>query len=112
MKSQVGKRLSLAANLTRGDEHILLEELTIGSRVRVTNYSPWRGLRGTILTIHMIAEPGDEPFCFYLVAVDGAQVKEPIWFEYTEVELITPPHVDTLSVEMERLEGGDQKGST
>lgn len=80
--------------------------------MQVTNYSPWRGLKGTILTIHMITYPGDEPFCFYLVAVDGAHVKEPIWFEYSEVELITPPHVDALFVEIERLEGGDPKGST
>ena len=89
-----------------------IEVFPIGSRVRVTNYGPWRGLRGTILTIHMIATPGDESFCFYLVAVEGAQVKEPIWFDYTEVELITPPLVDTLFIEIERLERGDQKGGT
>ncbi len=42
-----------------------------GSRVRVTNYSPFRGLRGTIISIHMIAVDLDEPFCFYLVALEG-----------------------------------------
>jgi hypothetical protein len=90
----------------------VIEVFPIGSRVRVTNYSPFRGFKGTILTIHQIAAALDEPFCFYLVALDGVQLKEPIWFEYTEVELISPPSVDTLLVEIERLEGGDQKGST
>lgn len=89
----------------------MIEVFPIGSRVRVTNYSPWRGLRRTIVTIHMIAATLDEPFCFYLVALDGVQLKEPIWFEYTEVELLTPPSIDALFVELERLEGGDQKGS-
>jgi hypothetical protein len=56
----------------------VIEVFPIGSRVRVTNDSPWRGLRGTILTIHMIAAALDEPFCFYLVALDGVQLKEPI----------------------------------
>ena len=35
----------------------------------------------------------EEPFCFYLVALEGVQMKEPIWFEYNEVELVAPPHV-------------------
>ena len=64
----------------------------IGSRVRVTNYSPFRGLRGTVLTIHMIAAALEEPFCFYLVALEGVYSKEPLWFEYHEVELVAPPH--------------------
>ena len=38
----------------------------------------------------MIAEPADEPFCFYLVALDGIHIKEPMWFEYHEVELLVP----------------------
>jgi hypothetical protein len=34
------------------------------------------------------AIPADlkEPFCFYLVALDGTYSKEPIWFDYREVE--------------------------
>jgi hypothetical protein len=32
----------------------------------------------------------DEPFCFYLIAREGVQMPEPIWFEYTEVELVGP----------------------
>ena len=87
-----------------------VEVFPIGNRVQVTNYSPFRGLRGTVLTIHMIAAL-EEPFCFYLVALEGVQIKEPLWFEYNEVELISPPYVDTLDVEIERLKGGDQKGS-
>ena len=63
----------------------------IGSRVRVTNYGPFRGLRGTILTIHMIATALEEPFCFYLVALEGVQIHEPMWFEYHEVELVAHP---------------------
>ena len=59
--------------------------------MRVSNYSPWQGLRGTILTIHLIAAPLDEPFCFYLVALEGVWCKEPVWFEYTEIELVGPP---------------------
>jgi hypothetical protein len=74
--------------------HILeIEVFPIGSRVRVTNYSPFRGLRGTVLIIHMIAAALEEPFCFYLVALEGTQMKEPIWFEYHEVELVAPPLV-------------------
>jgi hypothetical protein len=89
-----------------------IEVFPIGSRVQVTNYSPWRRLKGTILTIHMIATTLDEPFCFYLVALDGVQLHEPIWFEYTEVELISPPSVDTPFVERARLEERDQKECT
>ena len=38
----------------------------------------------------MIAVTLDEPFCFYLIALEGVHIKEPIWFEYHEVELIEP----------------------
>jgi hypothetical protein len=54
----------------------------------------------------------EEPFCFYLIALEGVQLKEPIWFEYTEVELLTHPSIDPLFLERARLEGGDQKGNT
>jgi hypothetical protein len=53
----------------------------------------------------------EEPFCFYLITLEGVQLKEPVWFEYTEVELITPPSVETQAVEIEGLKGGNQKGS-
>ena len=64
----------------------------LGSQVRITNGGPFRGLRGTILTIHMIAAALDEPFCFYLVALEGVQTEEPMWFEYYEVEFVAPSH--------------------
>jgi len=57
--------------------------------VRVTSYGPFRRLRGTILKVDSIAADLDEPFCFYLVALEGAYIQEPIWFEYHEVEFIT-----------------------
>lgn len=68
-----------------------------GSRVRVISYSPFRGLRGTIRTVDTI--PGledDEPFCFYHIELEGAHTKEPIWFEYGEVELVSPVEKDSL----------------
>ena len=60
-----------------------------GSLVRITSYSPFRGLRGTIHTVDTITDDLEEPFCFYLVALEGAHMKEPMWFEYEEVELVT-----------------------
>ncbi len=60
----------------------------------------------------MIVAPGDDPFCFYLVAVEGAQVKEPIWFEYTEVEYLTSPSVVPLALQLEQSMGENQEGST
>ena len=62
----------------------------IGSRVRVVNDSPFRELKGTILAIHMIAAPGEPTFCFYLVALDKARLREPLWFEFQEVALVGP----------------------
>ena len=74
-----------------------MEEQTIiytpGSLVQVTSYSPFRGFNGTIQTVDTISDDGEEPFCFYLVDLEGTQVKEPMWFEYDEVELITSPLV-------------------
>ena len=63
--------------------------LPIGSRVRVTSYGPFREHWGTVCDVHTIAADLEEPFCFYLIAFDSGQMKEPIWFEYSEVELIT-----------------------
>ncbi len=60
-----------------------------GSLVQVTSYSPFRGLRGTVQVVDTIADDLEEPFCFYLIALEGAQMKEPIWFEYDEVGLVS-----------------------
>ena len=64
-----------------------------GSPVQVTSYSPFRGLNGTIQAVDTISDDGEEPFCFYLVDLEGTQLKEPMWFENDEVELITSPLV-------------------
>jgi hypothetical protein len=64
-----------------------------GSPVQVTSYSPFRGLNGTIQVVDNIADNLEEPFCFYLVALEGTQLKEPMWFEYDEVALVTEPLV-------------------
>ena len=59
-----------------------------GSRVQVVSYGPFRGLRGTIRTVDIIADDSEEAYCFYHIALDGSQNKQPIWFEYDEVELV------------------------
>lgn len=58
--------------------------LTVGKRVHVTNYSPFRGMKGTIRRVNAIIDDDEEPFCFYLLALDP--LREPIWFEHTEVD--------------------------
>jgi len=60
--------------------------LPVGSLVDVTSYGPFRGLKGTVQTVNTIADEAEELFCFYLVALEGIQVQEPIWFEHDEVE--------------------------
>lgn len=62
-----------------------------GSLVQVTSYSPFRGLRGTVRVVDIIADDLDEPFCFYLITLEGTQMKEPMWFEYGEVGLVISP---------------------
>jgi hypothetical protein len=64
-----------------------------GSRIRVTSYSPFRGLRGTIRTVDAISADLEEPFCFYLVALEGTYIQEPIWLEHNEVEIVAAPLV-------------------
>ena len=61
----------------------------VGSRVRVVSYSPFRGLRGTIRTIHR-PPPLEEPFWFYQIELEGTHLKEPMWFPSEEVELLLP----------------------
>ncbi len=67
------------------------------SRVRVISYSPFRGLRGTIRTVDSIPHLDvDEPFCFYHIELEGTHIKEPIWFEHQEVELVNPQESNAL----------------
>ncbi len=58
-----------------------------GSRVHITSYCPFRGLRGTVQAVDTIAHLAGT-HCFYLVHLEGAQIKEPVWFEHQEVELV------------------------
>jgi hypothetical protein len=64
-----------------------------GSLVCIANYSPFHGRKGIIRKVDCIFDDSEEPFCFYLVALEGTQIKEPLWFEYDEVELVTSPLV-------------------
>jgi len=48
-------------------------------------------MRGTICRVDTISDELEEPFCFYLVDLEGAQIREPMWFEYDEVEVVTSP---------------------
>jgi len=65
--------------------------LQVGSRVRIVSYSPFRGLRGVIERVDEIPSSPDlsEPLCFYLVRLEGAHIKDPVWFHHEEVEPIT-----------------------
>jgi len=71
--------------------------LPVGSLVDVTCYCPFRGLKGTIQIVSTIAdETAEEPFCFYLVDLEGTHTPEPIWFEHHEVvaaEVVASPLV-------------------
>jgi hypothetical protein len=71
--------------------------LPVGSLVDVTSYSPFRGLKGTVQRVSTIADEAEEPFCFYLVDLEGTHIQEPIWFEHNEVEaveVVASPVVD------------------
>ena len=70
--------------------------LPAGSRVRVISYGPFRGLKGTIRKVDTIPNlEAGEAHCFYLVELEGAQhIKEPIWFECDEIELVDCPSSD------------------
>ena len=70
--------------------------LPVGSLIDVISYSPFRGLRGTIQVVNTITDESEQPFCFYLVMLEGTHIQKPIWFEYNEVEaveLVAPPLV-------------------
>ncbi len=62
------------------------EIFPLGNRVRVAHDSPLKGLKGTIIAINMIATPSEPTVCFYKVSLDGTQPREPLWFDYREVE--------------------------
>jgi hypothetical protein len=58
------------------------------SRIQVTSYGPFRGLKGTIQHVDTIVDDRDEPFRFYLISLEGAFLQEPVWFEHHEIEFI------------------------
>jgi hypothetical protein len=60
----------------------------LGQRVCVTSYGTFRGLVGTILLVDTIASEA-EPWCFYLIELEGAQTTGPLWFEREEVESVS-----------------------
>ena len=71
--------------------------LPVGSLVDVTSYSPFRGLKGTVQMVNTIDDEAEEPFCFYLVDLEGTHIPEPVWFEHNEVEaaeVVTSPLTD------------------
>lgn len=60
----------------------------VGNHVQIMSYGPFRGLRGTVRTVDTSVlgrEDEEPPFCFYRIALDGAYIREPIWFECDEV---------------------------
>ena len=67
----------------------------VGHRVRIISYGPFRGLIGTIRIVDPIDDLAD-PFCFYLIDLEGALTKEPVWFECEDVESISPYECDYL----------------
>jgi len=59
----------------------------VGNHVQIMSYGPFRGLRGTVRTVDTIVlgREDDKTFCFYRIALEGAYIQEPIWFEFDEV---------------------------
>lgn len=71
------------------------------SRIQVTSYGPFRGLKGIIQSVDAILDDQEEPFCFYLVSLEGALLQEPVWFEYHELDFIDFfPDASQLQVEL------------
>ena len=69
-----------------------------GSLVQVNGYSPFRGLKGKIQGVDIISDDQEELVGFYEIALEGAHLKEPMWFECDEVGLVTSPS-NTLEAE-------------
>lgn len=64
-----------------------LNKLTIGDRVCVVSYGPFRGLRGTVRKVHFIdsLEEDEIEFLFYQIDLEGSYIKEPVWLQGEEV---------------------------
>ena len=75
-----------SVDFLEGEERTLMNHVfQVGEQVRVTSYSPFRGLKGVVRKVDTFSS-ADEPFYFYLVNLEGSYTKEPIWFEPEEVE--------------------------
>ena len=68
----------------------------VGKRVRINSYGPFRGLRGTICKVDAITDLS-EPHCFYLIDLEGAQVRESGWFEQGDVDAVSLHESDWLA---------------
>jgi hypothetical protein len=73
------------------------KRLQVGDRIRITGYSPFRELTGSVQSLDVIGDTEDSP-CFYLVHLEYAYISSPLWFLDDEVESIS-------SQEMEYLHG-------
>ncbi len=72
----------------------------VGSRVRVSSYCPFRGLAGTVQIVDATScdqLPGAESYCFYLVDLEGAFLKEPVWFEDEDIESVSIDEDDMIA---------------
>jgi hypothetical protein len=61
--------------------------ITRGTRVQIINYSPFRGLIGTIQMVDTI-QVADNPYNFYQVVLEASQLTEPLWLEKDELIVI------------------------
>ena len=77
------------------------ERLQVGNRVRITGYSPFRGLTGSIQSLDVIDETED-PLCFCLVYLENAYTYSPLWFLNDDIESISSQEMDYLN-EMEHM---------
>jgi hypothetical protein len=72
---------------------------SVGNRVQILTSGPFRGLRGTIRTVHCLP-PLEEPLCFYRIQLEGTYLKKAMWFRAEEVKLLSP--WESLTLHRER----------
>ncbi len=74
---------------------LLCLQVRLLSSPELTQYRPlvrnyfrpsFRGLKGTVQMVNTLADEAEELLCFYLVALEGTPIQEPVWFERDEVE--------------------------
>jgi hypothetical protein len=83
--------ISSSAHLSNTDsKEAQAHALPIYASVCITNYGPFRGLRGTIRAIEALTEDRDSFFCYYLVELEEGPIHLPVWFSSDEVEAIGP----------------------